>query len=166
MRSQQLAHSSHTIHRTKTKHCSHQGAIVCAAAVDILTLASGVRQCRGASSSSREQGAATDGAEAPSFMPAQSTSSRERVTTDDAQAPCHHRAIRGRPTAPDNLIIVALRVLLTAPRHRDTSNACRLRRRRRRRRRASHLPGKMRSLPIGGLTPNGRGPFATGAYDC
>ena len=127
------AHSSHTHHRPKTKHCSHRGAIVCAAAVGILMRASGIRQCRGASSSLQEQGAATDGAEAPSFAPAQSTSSRERVTTDDAEAPCHRRAIRGRPTAPDDLVIVALRVLLTAPRHRDTGNACRLRRRRRRR---------------------------------
>ena len=132
------AHSSHTHHQPKTKHCSHQGAIVCAAAVDIHTRASGVRQCQGASSSLREQGAATDGAEAPSFMLAKSTSlcervttydalapchrramqsmsSRERVTTDDAKVPCHHRAIRGRPTAPDDLIIVALRVLLTVP---------------------------------------------------
>ena len=124
------AHSSHTHHRPKTKHCSHRGAIVCAAAVDILTRASGDRQYRGASSSSREQGAATDGAEAPSFTLAQSTSSRERVTTDDAQAPRHRRAIRGRPTAPDDLIIVALRVRPTAPRHWDTGNACRLRRRR------------------------------------
>ena len=123
------AHSSHTHHRPKTKHCSHRGAIVCAAAVDILTRASGVRQCRGASSSSREQGAATDGAEAPLFAPAQSTSSRERVTTDDAEAPRHRY---GRPTVADDLVIVALRVLLTAPRHRDTGNACRLRRRRRR----------------------------------
>jgi len=78
------AHSSHTHHQPKTKHCSHQGTIVCAAAVDILTRVSGVRQCRGASSSLQEQGAATDGAEAPSFVPAQSTSSREQVTTDDA----------------------------------------------------------------------------------
>ena len=127
------AHSSLTHHRPKTKHCSHRGAIVCAAAVDILTRASGVRQCRGASSSLQEQGAATDGAKAPSFVPAQSTSSRERVTTDDAEAPCHRHAIRGRPTVPDDLIIVTLRVLLTAPRHRDTGNACHLRRRRRRR---------------------------------
>jgi len=126
------AHSSHTHHRPKTKHCSHRGAIVCAAAVDILTQASGVRQCQGASSSLQEQGAMTDGADAPSFMPAQSTSLRERVTTDDAEVPCHRRAIRGRPTTPDDLVIVVLRVLLTAPRHRDTGNACRLRRRRRR----------------------------------
>jgi len=56
----------------------------------------GVRQCRGASSSLQEQGAATDGAKAPSFVPAQLTSSRERVTTDDAKAPCHRRALRHR----------------------------------------------------------------------
>ena len=126
------AHSSHTHHRPKTKHCSHRGAIVCAAAVDILTRASGIRQCRGASSSSREQRAATDGAKAPLFAPAQSTSSRERVTTDDAEAPHHCCAIRGQPTTPDDLVIVALRVLPTAPRHWDTGNACRLRRKRRR----------------------------------
>ena len=96
------------------------------------TRASGVRQCRGTSSSLQEQGAVTNGAKAPSFVPAQSTSSHEQVTPDDAEAPCHCRAIWGRPAAPDNLVIVALRVLLTAPRHRDTGNACRLRRRRRR----------------------------------
>jgi hypothetical protein len=33
----------------------------------------------------------------------------------------------------DDLVIVALRVLPTAPRHWDTDNACHLRRRRRRR---------------------------------
>jgi len=126
------AHSSHTHHRPKTKHCSHRGAIVCAAAVDILTRASGIRQCRGASSSLLEQGAATDGAEAPSFVPAQSTSSSERVTTDDADAPHHRRGIRGLLTALEDLVIVALRGRPTAPRHRDTVNACRLRRRRRR----------------------------------
>jgi hypothetical protein len=121
------AHSSHTHHRPKTKHCSHRGAIVCAAAVVILTRASGVRQCQGASSSSSgEQGAVTDGAEAPSFAPAQSMSSREQVTTDDAEAPHHCCAIRGQPTTPDDLIIVTLRVLPTAPRHWDTGNACRL----------------------------------------
>ena len=84
----------------------------------------------GASLLSQEQGAATNGAEAPSFAPAQSTSSRERVTTDDANAPHHCRAIRGRPTAPDNLVIVALRGQPTALRRWDTGNACRLRRRR------------------------------------
>ncbi len=89
------AHCSHTHHRPKTKHCSHRGAIVCAAAVDILTRASGDRQYQGASSSLREQGPATNGAEAPSFAPAQSTSLRKRVTTDDAEAPRHRRAIRG-----------------------------------------------------------------------
>ena len=109
------AHSSHTHHRPKTKHCSHRGAIICSAAVVILTRASGDRQCQGASSSLREQGAATDGAEAPSFAPAQLTSSPERVTTDDADAPHHRRAIRGRPTAL---------------RRWDTGNTCRLRRRR------------------------------------
>ena len=124
------AHSSHTHHRPKTKHCSHRGAIVCAAAVDILTRASGVRQCRGASSSLQEQEAATNGAKEPSFAPAQSTSSRERVTTDDAEAPHNRRAIRGRPTAPDDLVIVVLRGRPTALRRWDTGNACRLRRRR------------------------------------
>ena len=123
------AHSSHTHQRPKTKHCSHRGAIVCAAAVDILTQASGVRQCQGASSLLRELGAVTNSAEAQSFSPAQLTSSHERVTTDDAEAPRHRY---GRPTAADNLVIVALRVLPTAPRHWDTGNACRLRRRRRR----------------------------------
>ena len=126
------AHSSHTHHRPKTKHCSHRGAIVCVAAVGILTQVSGVRQCQGTSSSAREQGAVIDGAEAPSFAPAQPTSSRERVTTDDAEAPHHRCAIRGLPTAPDDLVIVALRFLPTVPRHWDTSNTCRLRRRRRR----------------------------------
>ena len=111
------AHSTHTHHRPKTKHCSHQDAIVCPAAIDILTRASGVRQCRGASSLLQEQGAATNSAEAPSSAPAQSTSTRERVTTDDAKVPHHSCAIRGRPMAPDDHIIVALRVLPTAPRH-------------------------------------------------
>ena len=110
--------------------------------------ASGDRQCRGASSSSREQGAATDGAEAPSFVPLQSTSSRtssrERVTPDDAKAPRHCRAIRDRPTAPDDLVIVARRGQPMAPRCRDTGNACHLRRRRGGR----VIPrGKMRSIP-------------------
>ena len=81
-------------------------------------------------SSSREQGAATNGAEVPSFAPAQSTSLRERVTTDDANAPHHHRAIRGRPMAPDNLAIVTLRGRPMALRCWDTGNACRLRGRR------------------------------------
>jgi len=112
-------------------------------------------------SSLQEQGSATDGAKAPLSMPAQSTSLCERVKTDDAKAPCHCRAIRGRPTVPDDIVIVALRVLLTAPRHRDTGNACRLRRRRRR-------GGQVISRGKWGayqrrLTTNERGPFVTGA---
>ena len=71
----------------------------------------------GASSLSGEQGAVTDSAEAPSFAPAQSMSLREQITTDDAEVPHHRRAIRGRPTAPDDLVIVALRFLPITPRH-------------------------------------------------
>jgi len=47
---------------------------------------------RGNSPSSQEKGA-TDGAEAASFAPPQLTSSRKKVTTDDAEAPRHRRVI-------------------------------------------------------------------------
>jgi hypothetical protein len=49
--------------------------------------------------------AATDGAKEPSFAPLQLMSSCEKITTDDAEAP----HIRGPPTAPDNLVMVARR---------------------------------------------------------
>ena len=83
-------------------------------------------------SSSREQGAATNGAEVQSFAPQQPRSLHERVTTDDAEAPRHHHAIRGQPTVPNDLVIVAHggRPTASVPRHRDTGIACRLRKKR------------------------------------
>jgi len=134
--------------------------------------------------------------EAPSSTPPPLTSSRERVESDNVEAPPHRCKSRGRrPTASRchrlcrrrrRPRVSELRLLPSScnqgstdgarqPRHcraqGSTDSAktqghrqCLPSEEEEEEGRASHLPGKMRSLPKG-LTTNGRGPFATGAYD-